>query len=595
MKSILFGILVLLVIISSCSGVKPIKSTPQSKQIFLSEKIDDAQDSPVKRSCPNNCNNHGTCNSSNVCQCNSGWAGVDCSIALVPITNNTVVASSVSLHNWVIYTINAYSTSVITIELNQTTSGDADLYIRFNNIPTLNDFDYRDSSGKTKVKVTIDAGTRQGLWYIGVFGYLAVSFNIRVTVTGDTCNCNNHGTCRDGVCTCNSGYWGSDCSIAYSDLTANTAVSSSVGTGAWKYYRSVITSGNFIEWELTQIGQGDVDIYVQFNQPPTLTSYLYNNITMGLTSTIRVNDASIGSYFVGVYGFRSSEFRLVQDPVRSQCPNQCSKRGTCSGITCTCRSGFSGEYCQTMTAGVTTGLPYEGFVDQNLWNFYHYVSNTLSNLVITVNQEEASSDCDLYVKAGALPNRSSYDYFDASLSQTFSLTIPHADQNTWYIGVFGWKTCNYIIRYDISNSCPNNCNNHGLCTPQGVCDCEPGFSGLDCSKTADPLGNSRVVSGSVGNNEWAYYYFTLLQSESVYIQVRETSSVGEIGLYVSKDIPDLRNYEYASASTQEAVHRIAIHFTTETTVTYQIGVFGGPFIPTGRKNAFQIIAYSPDF
>lgn len=32
-----------------------------------------------------------------------------------------------------------------------------------------------------------------------------------------------------------------------------------------------------------------------------------------------------------------------------------------------------------------------------------------------------------------------------------------------------------------AGSCPNNCNGHGKCTAQGVCICENGFTGIDCS------------------------------------------------------------------------------------------------------------------
>jgi hypothetical protein len=593
----LFGIFVLILIFAVSWGSSPIPK-PKTQQV---QPVKDAVDSKfVKRACPNNCNGHGTCNAStNICTCSAGWSGVDCSIQLIPLTNNTIVSSNVALHAWRIYTITAMTGSQLIVEVNQTTSGDADIYLRFNDIPTRTEYDYRDQSSRAKVKLTIDVGTRSGTWFIGVFGYAAVSFTIRAIVSGNLCpnNCNDRGICVNGVCNCTSGYYGTDCSDNYRDLSPNNPIFDQVASSQWKYFRSHLTTGNFLEFELYQVSLGDCDLYVQYNQPPTLTNYLFSNVTVLVTSTISINDAALGYWFVGVYGFRSCSFRIQQDPPRAQCPNECSHRGSCSGTTCTCRAGSAGEYCQILTDPVMAGIVYQGYVQQNLWNFYHYISNSLDNLVITVNQEESQeSDCDLYVKAGALPNRSSYDYFDLSMHQIFSLTIPRPGQDTWYIGIFGWKTCTYTFRVDLSSSCPNNCNNHGSCNSEGICVCEPGFSGVDCSQTADYLQNNVVVSGSVSNNQWAYYFFTLLQSESVYFHVRELDgSVGEVGLYVSKDVPDLHNYEYASASTQESVHRVSIHFASEETVTYQVGVYGGPFIQQNRRVNFQLVAYSPDF
>lgn len=73
------------------------------------------------------------------------------------------------------------------------------------------------------------------------------------------------------------------------------------------------------------------------------------------------------------------------------------------------------------------------------------------------------------------------DYYDASFLQTFSLVIPDPGQATWYIGVFGWTSCTYTISVQLSNACPNHCSNHGTCNAEGVCVCEGGFTGVDCS------------------------------------------------------------------------------------------------------------------
>lgn len=54
------------------------------------------------------------------------------------------------------------------------------------------------------------------------------------------------------------------------------------------------------------------------------------------------------------------------------------------------------------------GNRYPGFVQINNWNYYSFSTDSVDDLVITVSQSEANSDCDLYVKSGARPNRTNY-------------------------------------------------------------------------------------------------------------------------------------------------------------------------------------------
>lgn len=42
-----------------------------------------------------------------------------------------------------------------------------------------------------------------------------------------------------------------------------------------------------------------------------------------------------------------------------------------------------------------------------------------------------------------------------------------------------------IYVFLLSGSCPSNCNGHGKCLPNGVCECVNGYTGIDCATGID--------------------------------------------------------------------------------------------------------------
>lgn len=43
------------------------------------------------------------------------------------------------------------------------------------------------------------------------------------------------------------------------------------------------------------------------------------------------------------------------------------------------------------------------------------------------------------------------------------------------IAIFFFLALHYVI------ACPNNCSGNGWCTPERLCNCNPGWRGEDCS------------------------------------------------------------------------------------------------------------------
>jgi len=233
-----------------------------------------------------------------------------------------------------------------------------------------------------------------------------------------------------------------------------------------------------------------------------------------------------------------------------------------------------------------------GYVEYNTWNYFKYQSNSDANLMIHVNQSSSKDDCDLYVRAGANPTRFQFDYQELSTDIYYELAINDPGDTTWYIGVYGWAKCSYQIWIDETTACPSNCNNRGNCVGDGVCECNQGFSGVACEYNSSALLPGVPMAGQVTTDGWVFYPYSVVNTSSVHIVVKETSSVGFLWVYVARTTPSIRNYLYSDTSNSN-LHVISFDFTEDVTDTFQIGVFGNPYsIETTEYNIVGTLALS---
>ncbi len=138
----------------------------------------------------------------------------------------------VNSRQWWYYSVNVTkSGGGMLIVINQTNlGGDVDLYVQSGGFPSQTHYTSKEVISSCADLMSCQVSTSSnfalsianpsaGMWYIGVFGFLATDYVITVTLTGTECptlnNCNPpHGTCVDaGVCQCNSGWTGAACSI----------------------------------------------------------------------------------------------------------------------------------------------------------------------------------------------------------------------------------------------------------------------------------------------------------------------------------------------------------------------------------------------
>jgi len=257
---------------------------------------------------------------------------------------------------------------------------------------------------------------------------------------------------------------------------------------------------------------------------------------------------------------------------------------------------FNGaRYCETRISPLVNGQSDTGYVEHDNWNYFTYVTNTANNFDINVISPSSSQDCDIYVKAGSIPSRQSYDYHDIGTSSNVTLTIPDPAHQTWNIGIYGWTDCSFTITAFETSQCADDCNGRGDCdVGSGVCTCYGGWTGVACEYALIPINNGISRSDSVAYGSWDYYSFNV-NSSALYILVKETSSTGLVWVYVAKSYPTIRQYLYSDTQTNTNTHVIAIELSAPETVTYQIGVYANPFTQPNQNIAYQIVAWSPNF
>lgn len=567
--------------------------------VFASVEERDQQ----KRACPNNCSLHGVC-SNNKCSCQPGWQGDDCSIEVTPLQSGVWKNSqSVRSKEWIFYTISTTSGQGLIVQVNQSSNTeDVDLYLLRNALPSLTNYEEVDS-GLHQNYTLVVSDAKTGVWYLGLYGFVATIFNIRATVTGSECpalnNCNApHGVCvAPNVCNCTEPYVGADCSQTMTRLTSGTAVSATVGRGEWNYYYFDITSSTNVATIIVNqtVAGTDVDLYVRKGNFPTTDIWDYRDFTNKKDYSLTISEITSGRWIIGMFGFTQTQYTL-KVVYADQCPNQCSKHGSCTGVSCTCNTNFGGEACQNMTVALTPRVSVPGYVGGNTWNYFFFQATTISTFTVNVTQG-AQGDCDLYARANSPPTATQYDYLDISVNKQFTLIIPDPGTATWYFGMFGYASCDYTILVDLSNTCPGSppCSGHGTCA-NGICSCVPGWGGPSCSQSSTTLSNGGVITSSTTLNNWQYFTIETSGTSFLAVDVKETTSVGTLWVFVSKNIqPDIRTHDYADVDTNSALHSLDITLPDANVPSqmWYIGVYGNPYA-SNQNIPFKITAwYAP--
>jgi hypothetical protein len=550
-------------------------------------------------SCPNNCNRKGVCEN-NVCRCNRFFYGEDCSIWRDVLENGVLKEGVVSRFEWRFYnfTLNVGETFSLTVTQKQE-DNDIDVYIQRNALPSFIDHIMEEVGTDTEFYLYLDEPvTEKTTFYVGVFGFHGTTdFTLLLNVNSGGCpdGCSGRGTCTRGTCLCNSGFGGDYCEFTVNRITLGQQYDRiSVGEDEWMFFSYTLTTVANLQLHLTQ-SNGDVDIYVRFGGIPTFYDYQYVDQSINEAIDILISAPETGTWYFGFYGYSASTFSFKLSR-STECPDRCSKHGTCQNSVCTCNQGFSGRACETKTSALNKNEVVQGFVNENSWNFYRFQSNSANSFIIQLNQTQANMDCDIYVQRDRNPTLLDFVYNDLTTGNVAHLRVDDAGSATWYIGIFGYSACEYTMQVFDSVSCPGGCGTHGTCNSNGRCICNNGWVGANCETQSGTFVNGNTLIGQrVAPGEWKYYSIVVQRTSQLNVIVKETESTGLLWVFVSAgQYPTLSSHEEDSTDTATSIHRISLEFTTPRSDTqYFVGVYGSPF--SLRDTEFSISIYYAPF
>jgi hypothetical protein len=201
-------------------------------------------------------------------------------------------------------------------------------------------------------------------------------------------------------------------SAAETPLTNGAAVTGLSGSaGVGQYFKIDVPAGQDTLKISTSGGTGDVDLYVKRGSLPTTTSYDYRPYKVGNNETVDVNDPAAGTWYIMLRGYTNY-----------------------SGVT------LKATYSAALSVkALANGVPATGISGGANAQIYYSLDVPVGQSKLEIAMSGGTGDADLYVKRGALPSTTTYDYrpFLSGNNETVSADNPEA--GTWYIMIRGYS------------------------------------------------------------------------------------------------------------------------------------------------------------
>ncbi len=249
-------------------------------------------------------------------------------------------------------------------------TGDADLYVKKGSLPTASVYDYRPYLSGSNETVSVD-NPDAATWYIMIKGYTDYS---GVTLLASFAGGSGSGTVlQNGV-----------------PVTGLSGVANSE-----KLYRFDLPAGQKSVTIKMSGGTGDADLYVKLKSPPTTTEYDYRPFLSGNEETVTIDSPAAGTWYVLVRGYADY-----------------------SGVSLTATWG-------SFTA-LQNGVPVPNLSGALNSEIVFSLDVPAGQSSLTVVTSGGTGNADLYIRAGAVPTTTVFDYGSTGTgnSETITVTSP---------------------------------------------------------------------------------------------------------------------------------------------------------------------------
>ncbi len=270
-------------------------------------------------------------------------------------------------------------------------TGDADLYIKVDAVPTLTEYDYRPYQIGNNETATIP-NPPAGNWLIMVHAYHAYTgLTVVATYTDD----------------------GGGSGPTVTPLTNGVPVTGLSGaTDSQSYYKIDVPAGqSTLEIQMAG-GTGDADMYIRKDQLPTLTEWDHRPYLIGNDETVTIDTPAAGTYFILLNAYQAY-----------------------SGTTLVA----SYEPIAEPITELTNGVPVTGLSGVTGAQTFYKIVVPAGQDVLDFEMAGGPGDADMYIKKGAKPTLTSWDYrpYLNGNDETVHLDDPAAA--TWYIMIHAYE------------------------------------------------------------------------------------------------------------------------------------------------------------
>ena len=299
---------------------------------------------------------------------------------------NTPVNATVLKDEFKYYKIAANSGQVVSSSISNL-NADADIYVKVGSKPGRNSFDCKSTNGSVSVDscaVTMNADADV---YIGVFGYRATDYTVKVTAEAGN---------------------------SVVALSSGVALSKHIQQGKDTFYKISGVAGQTVSVVLDHLTD-DADLSIREGSKPTDATFDCKSSKGGVTSdSCSLTFSQSGELFIRVYGYRTTDYQI--------------------------KATVSGDNTQTLISGVSVS----GSVAQNQMDYYKIPAlfgQDVEGLI-----DLLSDDADIYIKKGSKPTRNSYDCRSTNGQvSNDSCTVTVLDDQDVFIGVLGYRASDYRL------------------------------------------------------------------------------------------------------------------------------------------------------